>query len=74
MRYLQVQVKFAQGLVKTFIADKEILLCDFVGAVSAFGKQKSIRFLPDVDRATADFLVNAGNAVMVEPRREAQHA
>jgi hypothetical protein len=73
-RYLQVQVRFSQGLVKTFVAQSEILMCDFVDAVGAFGKQKSIRFLPDLDRPTADLLVATGNAVMVAAKREVQHA
>lgn len=68
---MQVQVRFAQGLVKTFLAPQDVLLADFRGAVEAYGsKLKSVRFLPDLNQAQARELAASGNAVMVRVRRE----
>ena len=70
MKYIQVQVVYRQGVVKTFVAPEGMLLEDFTHVVKAQGKIKTVRFLPDIDQATADFLVSTGNAVKVEVRRE----
>lgn len=69
-RFLLVQVRFAQGLVKTFLAPKHgTLLDDFRRAVEAHSsKIKSIRFCPDVDEASMKILVRDG-ATLVEARR-----
>lgn len=66
--FLSVQVVYRQGLVKTFIAAQEILMADFMRIVRAEGKIKTVRFLSDIDRATADLLVTSGNATRVEVR------
>lgn len=60
--YMHVQVVYRQGLVKEYLAG-DILLEAFMKVVRAEGKVKTVRFLPDVDQATADLLVNTGNAV-----------
>lgn len=68
---MQVQVRFAQGLVKTFLAPQDVLLADFRGAVEAYGsKLKSVRFLPDVTQAQAQDMAHSGNAAIVRVRRE----
>lgn len=66
--FQHVQVMFNQGMVKEFLAPREILLADFVAVVRKFGRFRSMRFYPDVDRATADLLIATGNATMVEAR------
>lgn len=68
-RYLQVQVVYRQGLVKSYLAEENILLKDFEHVVKAMGKIKTVRWLPDVDQATADLLVRTGAATMIEVRR-----
>lgn len=69
-RFLLVQVRFAQGLVKTFLAPKHgTLLDDFKRAVEAHSsKIKSIRFGTDVDEQAMKVLVRDG-ATLVEARR-----
>lgn len=68
---LQVQVRFAQGLIKTFLAPRDVLLADFRRAVEAYGsKLKSVRFLPDLDAAAAQEMARGGNAVLIGIRRE----
>lgn len=69
--YMQVQVKFSQGLVKLFLVPPETTCSDFVQVVSAFGRHRSIRYLPDVDAAAAELLVSTGNATKMEVRRAA---
>lgn len=59
----QIQIAYSQGLVKTFLASQEILLCDMVEAARRFGKLRSVRFLPDVDVVTANQMIASGNAV-----------
>ncbi len=68
--YMQVQVVYRQGLVKTFLAPKEILMDDFMKYVRATGKIKTTRFMPDVGEAEAIQMVKSGEAVKVEVRRE----
>lgn len=68
--YLNVHVTFNQGLVKTFLVPQETLMMDFVAAVRAFGKFRSMRFYPDVDQAAASLLAATGNATIMELRRE----
>jgi hypothetical protein len=63
---LSVQVVYRQGLVKTFIAHQDILMSDFMKAVRAEGKVKTVRFMPDVEKPVADLLIHSGNAVKVE--------
>lgn len=66
----QWRVKFNQGLIKTFIADRSTSLGDFVGAIGALGRFRQVTFLPDVTREAAGVLVRTGNAVLVEVRRQ----
>ena len=73
LMFIQVQVVYRQGLIKTFIAPMgEILMDEFMKVVKAEGKVKAIRFLPDLDQATADLLVSTGNAVKVEMKSDAK--
>jgi hypothetical protein len=69
-KFLLVQVRFAQGLVKTFLAPKDgTMLEDFRRAVEAHSsKIKSIRFCSDVDESSVRTLV-ADGAVLVVARR-----
>jgi hypothetical protein len=67
--FLQVQVPYNQGLVKTFLAPREILMADFVEVVRAFGRFRSWRFGPDVDEATARRMASEQGATLVEARR-----
>ena len=62
---MQVQIVYRQGMVKLFLAPKEILMHDFMRTVRSFGKVKTTRFLPDVDQEAADLLVKSGSATKV---------
>lgn len=68
-QFMQAQVKFSQGLVKLFIVPLETTVSDFARVVSAFGRARSVRFLPNVDAHAADFLVSTGNATRMEVSR-----
>ena len=69
--YMQVQVQYRQGTVKTFLTPRDILLADFRNAMEAYGnrKVKAIRFYNDVDRAAAEVLVRDAGAIIIEARR-----
>lgn len=71
--YLQVQVVYNQGLVKIFLANQEILLAEFINAARAYGRIKVMRFMPNVDQYAAKLLVDTGNAVMVNAKKEPAH-
>jgi hypothetical protein len=66
--YLHVQVVFSQGVVKSFLAPKEILMDDFMRVVKLHGRVKRLRHQPDCTQAEALALC-AGGATIVEARR-----
>ena len=69
--FMHVQVVYRQGLVKAFVIEEgNMLMEEFMRLVRAEGKVKTIRFLPDVDRAAAELLVRSGNATRLGGRHE----
>jgi hypothetical protein len=67
--YLHVQVVFAQGKIKSFMAPKEILMDDFMKVVKLHGKVKRLRYQPDCTKEEMESLVFSGNATLIEARR-----
>lgn len=65
----QAQVRYNQGITKIFLAPRDLLLSDFVGAIRAFGRFRSVRFYPDVSQEAAEVLVRSGNATIIRIRR-----
>jgi hypothetical protein len=61
---VHVQVTYAQGLVKSFIADSDVTVSRFIDVTRAIGRVRSMRF-KDVGIADADRMVAAGEAIRV---------
>lgn len=65
-----LQVQYNQGLVKTFVSPSSTPVGVLLAALRAFGRFKSVRVQADLpDETTARFLVQSGNATMVEARQ-----
>lgn len=70
-KYLQLQVRYRQGMVKTFVVPEDASMRDFVGVAQAIGRFSTIRVLPEIDAATAAGMAGSGEAALVEPKRRA---
>lgn len=64
-----VQVTYAQGLVKTFVADPECLLAEFAETVRGFGRMRSVRFQRDISEVEAALMVRDQQASRINSSR-----